>query len=285
MNNLVIHPTTKLHVAGYLSSPSHAVTLVAPAGSGKLSLAIAIASEMLAVDHDKVMNYAYLRLISPEDGKAISIDSIRAIEKFLSLKVPNTQSANRVVIVENANLMTLEAQTALLKTLEEPPSGTVIILTAFNEQDLIDTIRSRSIKLYVAKPEISQVKAHFSGLDFKSQAIDQALSVSGGLPGLTAAILQNNQDHPLLQAVVKAKSILSGSRYSKMLLVDELSKDKLLAFNVLSIIQQMAQISLLRSTSNAGQWQNILDNSYQAQAALVKNAQSKLALSKYMLDF
>ena len=285
MNNLVIHPTTKLHITGFLSSPSHALTLVAPAGSGKFSLALVLASEMLAIDNDKIMNFAYLRLIRPEDNKAIGIDAIRDIEQFLSLKVPNSQLINRVVIVENANLMTLEAQTALLKTLEEPPSGTVIILTAFNEQDLIATIRSRSIKLYVAKPEINQVKDHFSDLEFASETIDQALSVSGGLPGLTAAILQNDQDHPLLQAVVKAKSILSGSRYSKMLLVDELSKDKLLAFNVLSIIQQMAQISLLRSTSNTGQWQKILDNSYQAQTALVKNAQSKLVLSKYMLDF
>src|SRR5919112_389234 len=53
----------------------------------------------------------------------------------------------RVAIVEQADRMNEDAQSALLKTLEEPPSGVTIILCAAEEERLLPTIRSRCARV------------------------------------------------------------------------------------------------------------------------------------------
>lgn len=78
--------------------------------------------------------------IQPE-GKSIGIDKIRELKEWLSLK-PSKGTRKTAVIFEAAE-MTIEAQNSLLKTLEEPPLSTFIILTAQNKQGLLPTIVSR----------------------------------------------------------------------------------------------------------------------------------------------
>ncbi len=56
--------------------------------------------------------------------------------------------ASRVFIVDDADLLNIHAQNALLKILEEPPPGVVIILVTSAEQELLPTIRSRSQRVY-----------------------------------------------------------------------------------------------------------------------------------------
>ena len=77
----------------------------------------------------------------PETQTAIKIDSIRHLDKFLSLKPMEGQ--RRVVIVDEAQRMTDEAANSLLKLLEEPPNSAQIVLLALNEHTLPSTILSR----------------------------------------------------------------------------------------------------------------------------------------------
>ena len=53
----------------------------------------------------------------------------------------------RVAIIGDAHRMNDDAQSALLKTLEEPPSGTTLILVADDEERLLPTVRSRCAKV------------------------------------------------------------------------------------------------------------------------------------------
>ena len=76
-----------------------------------------------------------------ETVNAITIDTIRELEHSLNLNP--FESSRSVVIIDNAPAMTTEAANALLKTLEEPPPGVLLILTAQDETDLLPTIRSR----------------------------------------------------------------------------------------------------------------------------------------------
>jgi DNA polymerase-3 subunit delta' len=285
MNNLVLHPSTKEQLLKYLARPSQALSIIAPKGSGKFTLAISIASELLGISIDKINSYAYYKLITPVDNKDISIDAIREIEHFISLRVPSKSLVHRVVLIKQADSMSTEAQTALLKTLEEPPKGTVFILTVSSEQSLLPTIRSRASKLVVFKPSQDQLIEYFSELGFASQTIKQAISLSGGLIGLTNAILSSSEDHPLSIAVTKAKQLLSGGIFERLTQVDELSKNKALTSDTLYIMQQMAQISLLHSNSlSEKKWAKILVASYNAQKELSNNAQSKLVLTNLMLE-
>ena len=202
--NLLLHPSTQQQTSAFLDEPSHALILVGPAGSGKLSLALQLSGQLLGIDTSAVSDYAYVKIIRPLEGKAIGIEAVRELEHFLSLKVPGRQRFNRVVVIENSHLLGVEAQNALLKTLEEPPTGTLLILTTAHQQSLLATIRSRSQQIVVNRPEIRALSTYFSKQGFDASAIQQALAISGGLPGLTQSLL-GNTDHPLLLATIRAR--------------------------------------------------------------------------------
>lgn len=76
-----------------------------------------------------------------EDKQTISIDQVRNLQHQLSLR-PYASEFKTGIILE-AQRMTIEAQNALLKTLEEPPAHSVLILTAPSVKNLLPTIVSR----------------------------------------------------------------------------------------------------------------------------------------------
>lgn len=77
-----------------------------------------------------------------ETEGSIGIEAVRNLQKQIMLKP--MQGENKAVIIKNAHTLTTEAQNALLKTLEEPPSHTYIYLTAENIHNLLQTILSRT---------------------------------------------------------------------------------------------------------------------------------------------
>lgn len=83
-------------------------------------------------------------LISPESGQ-IRVEEIRAIDEMLSLKA--FEGRYKVVIVDDADTMNQYAANAFLKTLEEPPEESLIILVSSNPGRLPDTIRSRCSRI------------------------------------------------------------------------------------------------------------------------------------------
>ncbi|MBI2034137.1 MAG: hypothetical protein HYT11_00195 [Candidatus Levybacteria bacterium] len=76
-----------------------------------------------------------------EEKNTIGIEQIRLIQKSISLRP--LQGQIKAVVIKKAELLTIEAQNALLKTLEEPPQDTIIILAAKQKDMLISTIVSR----------------------------------------------------------------------------------------------------------------------------------------------
>lgn len=83
-------------------------------------------------------------LVSPEGG-LIRIEEIRAIDDLLSLKA--FEGIYKVVVVDDADMMNQSAANAFLKTLEEPPENSLIILISSNPDRLPDTIRSRCSRI------------------------------------------------------------------------------------------------------------------------------------------
>ena len=285
MKELVLHPVTRQQLADFTAAPSHALLLAGPPGSGKRTLATSLSETILELPAHSLADYPYKMIIASEDGKAIGIESVRELEHFLSLKVPGRAAHNRAVIIEDAHLLSTEAQNALLKTLEEPPRGTLIVLTANSEQSLLPTIRSRAQAIPVKRPERAAVEAYFQAQNFDDKAIKQAYAISGGLTGLMRALLEQTE-HPLLLATQRARQLLSQSAYERLLAVDELSKQRPLALDTMFILQQMAHVSLQSATGEAAvKWQAVQGASYRAAEALAASAQPKLALTNLMLSF
>jgi DNA polymerase III subunit delta' len=83
-------------------------------------------------------------LVSPEGG-LIRIEEIRAIDDLFSLKA--FEAIYKVVVVDDADMMNQSAANAFLKTLEEPPENSLIILISSNPDRLPDTIRSRCSRI------------------------------------------------------------------------------------------------------------------------------------------
>jgi hypothetical protein len=283
MLDLVIHPKTSERLEDFLANPAHAILLSAPVGSGKAAISHYLAMRLLGLQTDDFSNQPYIRLIRSDDGKAIGIDTIRELEHFLSLKVPGERQIDRVVIVEDAHLLTTEAQNALLKTLEEPPAATVLIMTTEQDQALLPTVRSRMQAVALVRPTKLQLQEHFQQLGHAEQAISQTYTVSGGLPGLMQSLLTDSE-HPLNEATIYARQLLQLSRYERLTLVDMLAKQRRLAQDTCFILQQMAHVSLQTTTTAASdRWKYVLSSSYEASEQLAGNAQPKLVLINLML--
>lgn len=82
--------------------------------------------------------------ISPESGQ-IKIEEIRDIDNLLAFKA--FEGKYKVVIVDNADTMNQFAANAFLKTLEEPPENSLLILVSSNPDRLPDTVRSRCSRI------------------------------------------------------------------------------------------------------------------------------------------
>ncbi len=98
-----------------------------------------------------------LMFAEPEGGKEISIEKIREVQNFLAYKSYN--GGFKIVIIDNAHLMSQEAQNCFLKTLEEPKGKTILILISSKPEMLLPTIFSRcQIIKFLGRPSPSQEK-------------------------------------------------------------------------------------------------------------------------------
>ncbi len=85
-----------------------------------------------------------------DDARSITVDQIRALGDFLSLR-PHT-AMRKVVIISPAEAMNLNAANSLLKLLEEPPLGSMLLLVTSHPARLPATIRSRCARLLFRQP-------------------------------------------------------------------------------------------------------------------------------------
>ncbi|MDK2822281.1 MAG: polymerase subunit delta [Clostridia bacterium] len=134
---------------------SHAYLFVGPEGVGKKATGLALAQALncLNLDHGVVScnnciscrkiisgNHPDVEIIKP-DGLSIKIDQVRNLRNKIFYKC--YESKYKVIILNDAHFLTIEAANGLLKVMEEPPENTVFILVTSEPQQLPDTILSR----------------------------------------------------------------------------------------------------------------------------------------------
>lgn len=160
---------------------------------------------MLAGSHPEI-----LEVVPEEPGKEILIERIRAVIEFLSL---SRRGPARIVFIEPAEAMTVNAANALLKTLEEPPEGAMIILSAARPARLPPTIRSRCQRLRIPVPDPDQVRHWLEPLAGEGLAVGEALAASLNRPLGARALLEDpaatdnwRQDREALDTLLRSTS-------------------------------------------------------------------------------
>jgi DNA polymerase-3 subunit delta' len=133
-----------------------------------------------------------IRLIEPEKKTAISIDQIRDV--IAETAFQPLEARYRVVILDPADQMRVEAQNSLLKTLEEPPSRMIMILIATNPYLLLETIRSRARILPFGEIPSGQIAQHLMRNEGKSEP-DALLAVALSGGSLGAALEFNTSEY------------------------------------------------------------------------------------------
>jgi len=197
---------------------SHGYLFVGPSGAGRLTTALAFAQALNCLDRVdgdgcgrcasclKLVhgNHPNLNLIQP-DGSTVKIQQIRAVQQ--SAQYRQLEEGWKVFIFPEAEKMTPPAANSLLKTLEEPPANTVMILIANHTAGLLPTVLSRCQK--ISFPPLSTAVIQEILVNRHQVDPDQANYLAALAGGSMAAAIAAAESSELLQWREEALGILA----------------------------------------------------------------------------
>jgi DNA polymerase III subunit delta' len=134
----------------------------------------AVISEPLPLDEQE--NDA-VQVVRPEkNSRVINVDRIREVEQRLHMV--SGKNVWKIVVLLEADRMNTQAQNAFLKTLEEPPNSTILLLLTSQPQKLLPTILSRCVQL----PLLGKADYKSNGGDELVKTLNRVASESFGTP-------------------------------------------------------------------------------------------------------
>lgn len=160
-----------------------------------------------------------------EDKTEIKISDIKNLINNLSYK---TDSSNfKIGIIDNAHLMTKDAQNCFLKTLEEPTERTLFFLITKYPDLLLKTIISRSWKIKFFPLNKEEIKNYLIKSGASNTRLERISNISFGCPGIAIDLLKDenkekNRDLTILEIdkIIKS-SIFERLQYSKKVTEEE----------------------------------------------------------------
>jgi len=168
-------------------------------------------------------------LVEPEESGSIKIGTIRE-EVLQKTGYRPFEGRSRVFVVDEADALVFEAQDALLKTLEEPPAGSIFILVTSQAETLLPTVRSRVYRLRfgrLSEEEVVRVLREQHGVAeaearvaaaLSDGSVGRALAAQGGALAeareSAAGLLKSVASNRPAQRAEGAKILLAGPRSS-----------------------------------------------------------------------
>lgn len=197
----------------------HAMVLTGMPGVGKRTLARLLACAFLCRGEGvkpclqckgcrRVLSGSHPDLLTPSAGekeRTVKVDHLREIIHALSMHA--AEGGERVVLLENAQRMTPQAQNALLKSLEEPGGSTRFLLTASGDTGLLPTVRSRCRVVRVPPWPLEEVQRELQSRGVAADSARELAILSGGSLGLAIA-MQEDADF------LKLRTLCEGTFFS-----------------------------------------------------------------------
>ena len=138
-------------------------------------------------------NHPDIIRVTHEKPNSISVDDIRT-QVNNTVDIKPYQGPYKVYIIPQADMMTPQAQNAILKTIEEPPSYAVFLLLTENAETLLPTINSRCVMLKLRNIKDTLIKKYLmENLEIPDYKADMCTAFAQGNMG--RAIMLANSDH------------------------------------------------------------------------------------------
>lgn len=181
---------------------AHAYLFVGPEGVGKKTFAVELARAILCdrppgpltacgscascslVDADTHPDLTIAR--RPEEKHEFPVEQMRSLLANFALKP--ARSRGRIVIVDEADDFNEESSNAFLKTLEEPPPGSLLILVGFSPERQLPTIVSRCQVVRFAPLPDDRVREILRAAEVEEALLDRLVRLAGGSPGRALAL-------------------------------------------------------------------------------------------------
>ncbi|MCR6516244.1 DNA polymerase III subunit delta' [Clostridium sp. LY3-2] len=210
---------------------SHAHLISGDDGIGKSILADIFSSKII----NKPLGEENADVVIYKAKKAtIGVDEVRKIIEELNKKP--YEGDRKVILIHNAEKLTVQAQNALLKTIEEPPNGVFIILLTTNLEIILETIKSRC-QIYKLTPlnkeEMLEVLNRRTGIE--ENIIKSALAYAHGIPGRAERFLDDESLEKMRDLIllmlkdVSKRDVDSILKYEKEFLKFKDEKEELLS--------------------------------------------------------
>ncbi len=181
---------------------NHAYMFEGIEGVGKETFANELAA--LLLEGNNLENIPDCIRIKP-DGNSIKIAQIRNLQSDIVIK---PHKKYKIYIIDKAEKMTVEAQNALLKTLEEPPEYAIIILIANNKESLLPTIKSRCEIIKFTPIPLVEIKGYLIGQGIESNRASLLSAFSRGSMKKALELASSNDFYEMKEDVQKYIEII-----------------------------------------------------------------------------
>ncbi len=178
---------------------SHAHLIIGEDGIGKSLIAREFAMNILGVEKDK----DYIDIVEYRTNKeSFGIDNVREIIAEANKKP--YEFNKKVIIIYSGEKITVQAQNALLKTIEELPKGVFIIITSNSSESILDTIKSRCqiYRLWALNNEEMNEFINVNYEDIDREKVTSLLSFSEGIPGRIEKLIVDESYNTIRSIVI-----------------------------------------------------------------------------------